>query len=180
MKRKICILVLVIVCYCLQTNFYRTIAIASITPNIMILIPICFGYLKGKEEGIYAGFVTGLMYDLFYSTLFGFSMLAFTYVGYIAGLFQKEYDQKRIIIPMIITICATFSYDFLIYIGGFLLYNKLNVFYYVGRIIIPEVMYTILCMAILFRPMSFLSKIFEKKDKRKVTEYVSGSDRLYN
>lgn len=180
MKRKICIFALVVVFYCIQSNFYRTIAIASITPNIMILVPICFGYLKGKEEGIYAGFIAGLMYDLFYSTLFGFSILAFTYVGYIAGLFQKEYDQKQILIPMIITIASTFSYDFLVYIGGFLLNNKLNVFYYVGRIIIPEIMYTMACMAILFRPMSFLSKIFEKKDKRKITEYVSGSERLYN
>ncbi len=174
MKRKICIIILALVCYCLQTTFFKTIAIASISPNIMILIPICFGYFKGKGEGIFAGCVTGLIYDLYYTSLLGFSILAFTYIGYIAGLFQKEYDQKRMIIPMIITVVASFCYDFLVYIGGFLLYNKLDVFYYVGRIIIPGTMYTAACMALLFKPMHFLSGVFEKKDKRKVTEYVSG------
>ena len=72
----------------------------------MILIPICFGYFKGKEEGIFAGFVSGLLYDVYYTTIFGFSILAFTYIGYIAGLFHKDYDQKRMVIVMIITACA--------------------------------------------------------------------------
>ncbi|MDD6570935.1 MAG: rod shape-determining protein MreD [Thermoflexaceae bacterium] len=175
MKRKLCITALVIVFYCLQTTFCKTIAIASVSPNIMILIPICFGYFKGKDEGIFAGCVTGLMYDIFYTSVFGFSILAFTYVGYIAGLFQKEFDQKRMIIPMIITAMASFCYDFLIYIGGFLLFNKLDVIFYVVRIIIPGMMYTLAAMAVLFRPMYFLSGIFEKKDRRKVTEYVSGN-----
>lgn len=175
MKRKLCITALAIVFYCLQTTFFKTISIASISPNIMILIPICFGYFKGKDEGIFAGCITGLICDLFYTSVFGFSILAFTYTGYIAGLFQKEYDQKRILIPMIITVIASFSYDFLIYIGGFLLLNKLDVLYYVGRIIIPGVMYTSAVMAVIYRPMYFLSGVFEKRDNRKVTEYVSGN-----
>jgi rod shape-determining protein MreD len=133
------------------------------------------GYFKGSKEGIYAGFVTGMLYDLFYTTLFGFSILSFTIIGYISGLFQKEYDQKRMIIPMIITAISSFVFDFLLYIGGFLLHNKLNVFYYLGRIIIPGTMYTLAMMAVLFVPMSFLSSVFEKKDRRKVTEYVSGN-----
>lgn len=175
MKRKICITALAILFYCLQTTFCKTIAIASISPNIMLLIPVCFGYFKGKNEGIFAGCVTGLLYDVFYTSIFGFSILAFTYVGYAAGLFQKEFDQKRMIIPMIITAIASFSYDFLIYIGGFLLYNKLNMFYYIGRIIIPGMMYTLAAMAVMFKPMYFLSGVFEKKERRKVTEYVSGN-----
>lgn len=175
MKRKICITFLAIIFYCLQTTLCKTISIASISPNIMLIIPICFGYFKGKDEGIFAGCVTGLIYDLYYSSLFGFSILAFTYIGYIAGLFQKEFDQNRMIIPMIITAISSFCYDFLIYIGGFLLYNKLNVFYYVGRIIIPGMIYTLAVMAVMFKFMSFLSRVFEKKDRRKVTEYVSGN-----
>lgn len=173
MKRKLCITALAICFYCLQTTFCKSIAIASISPNIMILIPICFGYFKGQEEGIFAGFVTGLLYDVFFTEIFGFSILAFTYIGYISGIFTKEYDQKRMVIPMIITVVAAFSYDFLIYIGGFLLFNKLNVFYYVGRIIIPGVMYTLVAMMALYKFMYFLNGVFEKKDKRKVTEYVS-------
>ncbi|MGN0515282.1 MAG: rod shape-determining protein MreD [Lachnospiraceae bacterium] len=175
MKRKLCLTALAIVFYCLQTTLCKTIAIASISPNIMILIPICFGYFKGKEEGIFAGFVSGLLYDVYYTTIFGFSILAFTYIGYIAGLFHKDYDQKRMVIVMIITAISSFTYDFLVYIGGFLLYNKLNVFYYVGRIIIPGMMYTLFVMAVIFRFMYFLNGVFEKKDKRKVTEYVSGN-----
>lgn len=175
MKRKICIVIMAILFYCLQTTVCKTIAIASISPNIMLIIPVCFGYFKGSEEGMFAGFVTGLLYDLFYTSIFGFSILAFSVVGYIAGLFQKEYDNRRMLIPMIIIAISSFVYEFLIYIGGFLLYNKLNVFYYLGRIIIPGTMYTIAAMAVLFRPMIFFNRIFEKKDRRKVTEYVSGN-----
>lgn len=175
LKRKVCILILAIIFYVLQTTLCKTIAIASISPNIMIIIPICFGYFKGKNEGIYAGFVTGLLYDLFFTSVFGFSILAYTYIGFISGIFQKEYNQNSMLIPMIITVVSTFSYDFLVYIGGFLLFNKLDLFYYLGRIIIPGTIYTLITMALAFKPMYYLSIFFEKKDRRKVTEYVSGN-----
>ena len=137
MKRKICIILLTICFYCLQTTLCKSIAIADISPNIMLVIPICFGFFKGSKEGIFAGEVGG------------------------------------IIIPLLITLVSTFSYDFLIYVGGFLLYNRLNMLYYLGRIIIPGTMYTCAMMILLYRPMHYLDRLFDPRDRKKVTDYVS-------
>lgn len=159
--------------YCLQTTLCKSIAIADISPNIMLVIPICFGFFKGSKEGIFAGVVGGILMDAFYTSIFGFSVLFLAWIGYMAGTFTKEYNQERMIIPLLITLVSTFSYDFLIYVGGFLLYNRLNMLYYLGRIIIPGTMYTCAVMILLYRPMHSLDRLFDPRDRKKVTDYVS-------
>ena len=55
MKRKICELLLIIVFYVLQCTAGRVLAIGGISPNFLIIIPVLFGFLNGKTEGIYTG-----------------------------------------------------------------------------------------------------------------------------
>ena len=60
MKRKIGELILIIFFYLLQVTLGRVIAIGGIKPNLRINLPVVFGFLHGKNEGmslaIYAGF----------------------------------------------------------------------------------------------------------------------------
>ena len=42
---------------------------------------------------MFAGFFAGIMYDLFYSGLFGFTALIFIYIGYFSGFFYQKYEE---------------------------------------------------------------------------------------
>lgn len=176
MKRKICLVILILLLYSLQGTFCKAISLGGISPNLLIIIPICFGYFKGCNEGMFAGVVAGLMFDLYYTSIYGFSALAFCYAGYFAGIFQREYNEQRILIPMLITGGADFCYEFFIYLGGFLLQNKLNLLFYAVKIIFPSVVYTMIACFILFKPLLMCNKLFEPKEKRKVSDYVKGND----
>lgn len=170
MKRKVCEVILIIVFYVLQTTFFKAISIAGISANIMIILPVVFGYFNGKREGIFVGLISGLMYDIYYSSVFGFSSLVFMYAGYVSGIFHRDFDTTRIIIPMVLTAVSDFTYEFLMYIGNFLLHNKLNVTFYLRRIIIPELIYTLIVFALMFRMLEYLNKKFKPKERKSVQE----------
>lgn len=57
MKRKIGELILIIFFYLLQVTLGRVIAIGGIKPNLLIILPVLFGFLHGKNEGMYVGFL---------------------------------------------------------------------------------------------------------------------------
>ncbi|MFR2511361.1 MAG: rod shape-determining protein MreD [Lachnospira eligens] len=44
---------------------------------------------------MFAGFFAGIMYDLFYSGLFGFTALIFIYIGYFSGFFNQKYEVRK-------------------------------------------------------------------------------------
>ena len=70
MKRKIGELIIILLFYLFQVTLGRVISIAGIMPNLLIIIPVIFGYLNGKNEGMFTGFFAGALYDLSASSLF--------------------------------------------------------------------------------------------------------------
>ncbi|MDO5403378.1 MAG: rod shape-determining protein MreD, partial [Eubacteriales bacterium] len=79
MRRKAGELLLILIFYLLQVSLGRVIAIADIVPNFLIILPVLFGFFNGKNEGMFVGFFAGVMYDIFFSGLFGFSSLVYIY-----------------------------------------------------------------------------------------------------
>ena len=77
MKRKVAEIILILLFYLIQVTFGNAIGIGGITPNLLIILPVLFGFFKGRNEGMLVGFLSGVMYDLFFSSLFGFSALVF-------------------------------------------------------------------------------------------------------
>ena len=67
MKRKILELIIIILFYCLSVTLGRVIELGGIKPNMLIVLPILFGYLNGSNEGMFVGFFSGLIYDIFIS-----------------------------------------------------------------------------------------------------------------
>ena len=108
---------------------------------------------------------SGLIYDIFISTIVGFSPLVFSILGYISGLFFQKYEKSEIIIPLIIVAFGDIIYEFLSYIGNFLLHNRLNVLYFVKRFMIPEMIYTVLFFVLLFKPIVLINPLLSGKKK---------------
>ena len=117
------------------------------------------------------GFLSGVMYDLFFSSLFGFSALVFVYIGYFSGIFYKEYEKVEVLIPLAMIMASDFVFEFLSYIGNFLLHNRLNIVFFLTRFIIPEMIYTMLAFVILYKPLVWLNSHLNVRDKRRVNKF---------
>ena len=88
MRRKITLAFLILAAFLLQTTVFQYFQIASVTPNLLLILTSAFGLMRGKKEGLMVGFFSGLMIDLFYGSLFGFYALLYMYIG--SALTQKS------------------------------------------------------------------------------------------
>ena len=72
MRRKITVFLIIAVCYLLQSTVFQALSFASISPNLMIVVVSAFGFMRGKKEGLWIGFFTGLLLDVFTGSILGF------------------------------------------------------------------------------------------------------------
>lgn len=172
MKRIIIHFTFIIICFVLQSTILKYIALAGVCPNLMIIIPAITGFLNGQKEGIYVGFLTGFIYDLFYCDVIGLNALIFLLIGFCAGFFKDHYNKDEIIIPLLIVFAGDFTYGFTNYVFNFLLRSRLDIGYYMNNIIIPEIVYTLFITILIYKIFLFIHKIMNKKYERRVKRYV--------
>lgn len=72
MKRRIVMFLLVFAVFFLQSTIFQTLSIASITPNLMLVLTVSFALMRGKKEGMFVGFLSGFLTDLFFGSGLGF------------------------------------------------------------------------------------------------------------
>ena len=80
MKRKVTVSIIVVVCFLLQSTLFKALSIASISPNLLVIVTSAFGFMRGKKEGLLVGFFSGLSIDLFSSGAVGISSAICWYI----------------------------------------------------------------------------------------------------
>ena len=75
MRRKLILAVLILLAFVLQGTVFQTLSIASIVPNLLLILTVSFGFMRGKKEGMFVGFFCGLLIDIFYGSMIGFYAL---------------------------------------------------------------------------------------------------------
>ena len=56
----------ILVFFLFQITIGRSIAIASVAPNLLLILSSEFGFVRGQKTGIWVGFFCGLMLDIYY------------------------------------------------------------------------------------------------------------------
>ncbi len=155
MKRKVCMAILILVCVILQSAVCPLIAVGEIKPNLLIILTVSFGLMRGKRDGMWIGFFCGLLTDLFFESTIGANALIYLLVGYFSGYFYRIFYDDDIKTPLLLISVSDLVYGIVQYVFRFLLRGRVHFFYYLGRIILPEVVYTliltIVCYQIFYR-----------------------------
>ena len=172
MLRKILTAITIIIVYVLHATLATNIALADIVPNFTLVFVCINGLLRGKNEGMIVGFFSGLLIDLFngYNDIVGINAMCYVLIGYISGVFQNIFFQDDIIIPMMIVAVSSFSYNFVLYVFTFLMRNDLSLFFYLKRIIVPEMIYTEFICFLVYRAMRLCDlklEAFENRGEKK-------------
>lgn len=172
MRRKIVLAVFIMVCFLLQCTLLKTIALASISPNILIILISSFGFMRGNKEGMYIGFFCGLLADIFYGEALGFYALVYMYIGYMNGHFRKIFYPEDVKLPIALITASELSYGLLIYFFLFLFRNRLDFLYFLGHIIIPELLYTIVLTIVIYPLALIVNRKLEQAEKRSAGKFV--------
>ncbi len=163
MKRKIVIALMIIVCFLLQSTLFQSFSLASISPNLLIILTSAYGFMKGKKEGMAVGFFCGLLEDIFFGRLLGMHALIYMYIGYANGYFNQIFYGEDIKLPMALISTSELAYGLGMYLIMFLMRSRFDFFYYLRRIILPELLYTIIVTLFVYRIIYMIDQKLEKK-----------------
>lgn len=172
MRRIITVSLTIIICFLLQSTVFQTLAFASISPNLLIVVVSCFGFMRGRKEGMWTGLVCGLLMDIFFGDVFGFYTLLYMLIGFINGMFNKIFYPDDVKLPMMLIIGSDFVFNIMVYLLRFLPRRKLHFEYYFLHIIIPEMVYTLVITLALYFILLKLNQHLEKIEKRSAAKFV--------
>lgn len=150
-KRKIVTLFVIILAFILQTTVFRTIQLADVVPNLLLVVTVSYAYLRGRTSGILIGFFCGLMLDMMYGSVMGLYAFIFMSVGFLIGFCQKIYFRETLFLPAILIAVSDLVYGLFYYITEFLMRGRLHFGFYFLYRILPEMVYTAVVGILLFR-----------------------------
>lgn len=170
-KRTILTVLFVLVCYILQCTLFPKLALGSVKPNLMIIVTAAFGFMRGTKEGMLIGFFSGLLMDIQFGNIIGLYALIYMLAGYVNGMFEQMYYDEDIKLPLILTAASEFVYGLTVYILMFLLRSEFNFLHYLGHIIIPELIYTIVVTLGLYPLILFMNQRLKAEEKRSANKF---------
>lgn len=172
MKRRIVMILLVFLAFLLQCTALQAISIASIAPNLLLVLTVSFALMRGKREGMFVGVLGGFLTDLFFGGGLGFYTLLYTYVGFLNGFCCRIFYDDDIKMPILLVCASDLAFNVIVYLFQFLLRGRTDFFFYLGRIIIPEVIYTAILTMLCYRLLLALNRKLEKAEQRSVDSFV--------
>ena len=66
-KKRILPVVMILAAFLLQTTVFQSIKLAGAVPNLLLVLTITYGYLRGRTSGLVIGFFSGLLLDCLYA-----------------------------------------------------------------------------------------------------------------
>ncbi len=158
-KKVIISILIILVAFLLQTTFFQALELANVVPNLVLVVTVSYGYLRGRTHGMWIGLVCGLMLDMMYGSvigLYGFIMMT---IGFFIGYIKKLFFTESIILPIVLISVGDFVYNMYYYITEFLLRGRLHFFFYLTRVMLPEILYTVIIGLLFYYLISFLENL---------------------
>lgn len=172
MKRKIITALFIILGFLLQSTVFSRLTFADIRPNIFIIITASLGFMRGRKEGMAVGFICGFIADIFWGGVLGFYTLIYTIIGYLNGTFHRMFYDDDIKLPLVLIGGSDLFYSLIAYVCLFMLRGKFIFGYFLGHIMIPELIYTILVTLVLYQFILHVNRRLETEEQRSASKFV--------
>ena len=160
MKSKLVLFFTIIASFLLQCTVLHMFSIGSITPNLMLILCVSMGLMRGRKSGLWTGFFSGLLIDMFYGSIFGFYALIYMYTGFISGYAHRICYDDDVKVPMMLAAGTDLIYNLAVYGLQFLLRGRMGLGTYLYRIILPEIFYTVFLTLIVYRVFYYINYHF--------------------
>jgi len=164
MLRKIVTACGLVLCFLLQSCVFTKFHLGNIVPNLLLILTSVLGLMRGEKEGLVVGFFSGLLLDIFFGNLLGFHALLLMYIGFMCGKFCGMFFPEDIKLPLALVVTSCFTNGFLNYLFLFFFRGKFQFVTYLTRIIVPEVLYTILVSIVMYPIILKLYQSFERME----------------
>ncbi len=165
MRRTLSLAGLIIVCFLLQTTVFKFLELGGIGPNILLVLTMSFGLMRGRKEGLLVGFFSGLLVDIFFGFAIGPFAMIYMFLGYCNGFFHKLYYVEDVLLPIIMIAINELAYSLIMFVVFFMMRNRMDLMFYFENVIFPELIYTILVTLVLYKLFNNINKALKKKEE---------------
>ena len=165
MKRNIILFFIILCGFVFQTTLFQALSFGGISPNILIIITVSYGFMYGKKCGMVTGFLCGLLMDIFYGDVLGFYALVFLFIGAANMVFHSIFYQDDIKLPLVLILASDFVYSFTCYVLLYLLRSRFDIIFYLKHVILPEVVYTIFVTVFIYPCILLLNRTMDEIER---------------
>ena len=170
----ICFILIFIIIYLLQVNFFAWFNLAGVKPNLFIILVLTIGLFAGKAIGITFGSVFGFFLDLLIGKSIGISIIMLGITGLIGGYLSKNFSKDSRITMITMIAITTLVYEIGIIVLNFFLNNTQIGFGYIIKNLLIETIYNSIIMIIIYPLILKIGYIIEDtfdKNNKRLTRY---------
>lgn len=172
MKRGIVYSILIFTVFIIQSTAIHGISLGGIVPNLMLILVVSLGFFRGKTTGLLVGFFCGILNDLFLGDILGFYALVYMCLGYFCGFANKEFYEYDLKLPLVLIGTADITYSLIVYWFLFMMRSRMNFIFYLTKIILPELIYTVGIAIVFYSILFFVNEKLTMDEKRRDGYFV--------
>lgn len=153
MKNTLIVIITILIfllLYFLQINFFNWFNIGGIKPNLFVILVLFLGLFAGKRVGIPIGILIGIMLDFFTSKKIGISGIMLGAVGAMGGILDKNFSKDSRMTILIMTVVVTLAYEIGMYIINSLIASASFEIIPFIKILLVELIYNVILTIILY------------------------------
>ena len=143
-------LIMVVLAIMVQTTALQVVKIWGNIPDLVMILVIFNGFLRGTREGAFLGLVAGLLLDFAAGGYFGLNALTMVLAGYLAGIAESRLYKDNLVIVMLlvglITVVSQLAQYLLLLYVGVSVTPGVAIF----RSILPTALYNVLVVPLLY------------------------------
>lgn len=141
MKKFLILVAFTLVLFVLQTSFLPLFAVHGVSPDLLLLLTVSFGFLRGVREGALMGFAVGLLQDLATGTFLGVNAFTRLLIGLVCGSFSERVFKEQFFLPIMASVAATAANYFVLALFMLLLGYRFSLVQSIGYTLIPMLIY---------------------------------------
>jgi rod shape-determining protein MreD len=153
-------------------SLFDFISLGGIKPNLFIILIASAAFIRGENEGMAVGAITGVLADIMWGSLFGYHILIYTLIGFVCGIFNRIFFDDDIKFPILLIGVSDFGYGIVTYVFFHMFNGDFGLNYYMFHIIFPETVYTLLVTLIMYPIIRKLSIWVGRKEQRRSSTFV--------
>ena len=130
--------------------FFQALELHGVMPNLFVIYILFIGLFYNKTAGIAYGTLFGVLLDFFIGRKIGISAIMLGMVGFIGGVFDKNFSKENRFTIMIMVMLCTIIYEVAVYLIGGLIYRYYFETLTFIKILLIECLYNVIMTIILY------------------------------
>lgn len=159
---------ILVLSYLLQSVVAAYLAIGEVAPDFVLVVVVCYGLLFGKEIGLGAGVIGGLLLDLTTGRFIGMHVLSLGLTGLVVGMMEDKVFKDNFLLTSLVGLGGSVLCQ-AVQILCQLIYGWEVPAGVVRTTVLPSAVYAMVLTLIIYRPM-FRHYAYLKPDPRGTVE----------